>query len=82
MAHANKKQIALYVTAEQDEKITMHAKDIGVSKQKLLSNLVDTGLDDLDLLKKSGLLMIGKGFRNLVDRIRSGDISSVNSQDS
>ena len=74
MAHANRKRVALYLTDEEISKISMYADEIGVSKQQLLANLINTGLDDLALLKKSGLLMIGKGFRNLVYKLRNKEI--------
>jgi hypothetical protein len=75
MAHKDRKQVALYLTEEEDRQITMYAKEIGISKQQLLSNLIGTSLDDLALLKRSGLLMIGKGFRNLVHRLRNDELS-------
>lgn len=74
MAHADKKQMALYVTPEQHEKITKYAKKIGISRQKLLENILGNGLDDLALLEKSGILAIGVGVRDLAYKIRNKEI--------
>lgn len=74
MAHADKKQMALYVTPEQHEKIIKYAKKIGISRQKLLENILANGLEDLALLQKSGILAIGVGVRDLAYKIRNKEI--------
>ena len=76
MAHSNKKQIALYVTDEQHEKIINYADKIGISRQKLLSNFVDSALDDLAVLDKFGILAIGVGIRDLAYKIRHKEIDA------
>lgn len=70
MAHVNKKRAGLYLSPENDEKISNYAEELGISKQKLMENLIDSGLDDLALLKRTGFLAIGKGFRDLVYKLR------------
>lgn len=70
MAHANRKRVALYLTDKQIEKISMYSEELDISKQQVMSNIIDVGLDDLALLKRTGFLMIGKGFRNLVYKLR------------
>lgn len=74
MAHAKKKQIALYVTDEQHEKIVKYADKIGISRQKLLENILTNGLDDLAILEKSGILSIGVGIRDLAYKLRHKEI--------
>ena len=74
MAHANKKQIALYVTDEEHEKITQYADKIGISRQKLLSNFVNAGLEDLAVMDKFGILAVGVGIRDLAYKIRHNEI--------
>lgn len=41
MAHKDKKQIALYVTASEDAKIIHYSQQQGTSKQKLLSAILN-----------------------------------------
>ncbi|SDE61468.1 hypothetical protein [Desulfuromonas thiophila] len=81
MAHAKKKQIALYVTDEQHEKISKYADKIGISKQKLLENILSNGLDDLAILEKSGILAIGVGIRDLAYKIRHKEIDPASIAD-
>ena len=50
------------------------AKKMGLSRNQLISNCLDAGLDDLRLLNSVGLLVVGKGVRDLVDKIRRGEI--------
>lgn len=70
MAHANRKQIALYVTDEEHEKITKYAEKIGISRQKLLSNMINTSLDELDAMDRYKILGIGVGLRDLLYKIK------------
>jgi len=58
-------------TADQVEKF---AGKMGLSSNQLINNLVDVGLDDLRLLNSVGLLVVGRGVRDLVDKIRHGEI--------
>ena len=74
MAHANKKQVALYVTEEENSKITEYAEKIGISRQKLMSNFINAGLDDLAIMNKYGILAIGVGVRDLAYKIRNKEI--------
>lgn len=80
MAHANKKQIALYVTEEENEKITEYADKIGISRQKLLSNFINAGLDDLAIMNKFGILAVGVGIRDLAYKIRNKEIDPADLQ--
>jgi hypothetical protein len=74
MAHANKKQVALYLTDEENEKITKYADKIGISRQKLLANMVNAGLDDLAMMEKYGILTIGVGVRDLLYKFKNKEI--------
>jgi cell division protein ZapA (FtsZ GTPase activity inhibitor) len=73
MAHANRKQFTIYLTDEQNEKITKYAKKMDVSKQRLMSNLIDIGLDEVATLNKLGFLAIGITVRDLLDKIKKID---------
>ena len=74
MAHANRKQISLFVTEEELEKLNKYSKEIGISRQKLLENLLGIGFDELEAIKKYGLLSIGLGVRALVRKLKKSGI--------
>jgi len=78
MAHANRKPITVYLTDEEREQLTHYAKKIGISRQKLIANLVDTGLDDLKLMECFGILTIGKGVRDLLYKMKMEGVDSLN----
>ena len=77
MAHKNKKQIAFYVTEEENEKIDKYSKKIGISRQALLSNILNSGLDDIAALNKYGILAIGVGLRDLLEKFKNKEIESI-----
>ena len=79
MAHANKKQIALYVSTEENEKITRYSERIGISRQKLLSNIINSGLDDIAALEKYGILAVGVGLRDLLYKFKNEEIEPISS---
>ena len=74
MAHANRKQISLFVTDDELEKLGRYSKKIGISRQKLLENILAGGLEDLGSLEKYGILAIGVGVRDLLYKIRNKEI--------
>jgi len=74
MAHANRKQISLFVTEEELEKLNKYSKEIGISRQKLLENLLGIGFDELEAIRKYGLLSIGLGVRALVRKLKNKGI--------
>ena len=81
MAHANKKQISLFLTDEELEKLNKYSKEIGISRQKLLENLLGIGLDELEAMKKYGLLAVGVGIRDLVDKLKKKGIDPASLSD-
>jgi len=64
---------------KQGAEIEKFAAKMGLSTNQLMVNLVNVGLDDLRLLNSVGLLVVGRGLRDLVEKIRSGEIK-VNGQ--
>jgi len=56
------------------DQVDRYADKMGLSTNQLINNLVDVGLDDLRLLNTVGLLVVGRGVRDLVDKIRHGEI--------
>ena len=70
-----KKQVALYLTEEENEKISIYSKKIGVTRQQLMSNLINTGLDELKAMEKYGILAIGVGVRDLLYSLKNKGIT-------
>ncbi len=79
MAHADRKQFTIYLTEEQNEKITKYAKKIDVSKQKMMSNLLDIGLDEVAALNRLGFLGLGVRVRDLVNKLKNVDPDTLDS---
>jgi len=64
---------------KQGAEVEKFAEKMGLSTNQLMVNLVNVGLDDLRMLNSVGLLVVGRGLRDLVEKIRSGEIK-VNGQ--
>ncbi len=79
MAHADRKQFSIYLTDEQNEKITKYSKKLNVSKQKMMSNLLDIGLDEVAVLNKLGFLALGVRVRDLAHKIKKVDPDKLDS---
>lgn len=60
------------VPKDQLEELGKYADKLGISRNKLINNLLETGIDDLRLMEKSGLLVFGRGVRDLVAKLRIG----------
>ena len=74
MAHADRKQISLFVTDEQLDKLNKYSKKIGISRQNLLENILKGGLEDIGVLNKCGIIAVGVGLRDLAYKIRHKEI--------
>jgi len=48
--------------------LDMYAEKMGLSRNKLMNNLIELDLGDLALLNSLGLLTFGAGLRNLLSR--------------
>jgi len=68
------KSISIRLPERSAEKIEYYSEKMGLSQNQLINKLVDVGLDDLRLLDSVGLLLIGKGLRDLVEKVRHGEI--------
>jgi metal-responsive CopG/Arc/MetJ family transcriptional regulator len=60
--------------------LDMYAHKLGISRNQLMNNLLSSGLDDLRLLNRTGFLLMGHGYRQLVEAIRDGKVK-VSDQD-
>ena len=63
-------QITLKLDKSAIEKLDKYAKELKITRQQLMENLIDTGLDDLKILKASGMLMIGTAVRDIAANLR------------
>lgn len=72
---SDKTTITFRVDPQNLKKVDRYAKKMGLSRNQLLNNLVDVGLDDLRVLDAVGILVVGKGIKDLVGKIRSGEVS-------
>jgi len=50
--------------------LDVYAEKMGLSRNQLMNNLVLIGLEDLAMLKRLGLIRVGVGIRNLIERAR------------
>ena len=75
MTQEKKKQVALYLTENENEKISMYSEKIGITRQQLMSNLINTGLDELKAMEKYGILAVGVGVRDLLYKLKAKGIS-------
>jgi len=51
-----------------------YAHKVGLNRAQLMRNLIRIGLDDMKLLNSVGLLVVGRGVRDLIEKVRSGEI--------
>jgi hypothetical protein len=59
----NKRRVTLDFEPEVIDRLDKYASKLGISRQRLVFNLIDTGMDDLAIMDSVGLLLAGKGFR-------------------
>lgn len=74
----DRKQITIYLEHGTANKLEKYAKKIKVSRQRLIENLLENGLEDLNALEKTGMLFVGVGLRDLFDQVRNK--SEINAQ--
>lgn len=67
---SDRQQITLKLDRPAIEKLDNYSKELKITRQQLMENLIDTGLDDLKILKASGMLMIGTAVRDLAAKLR------------
>jgi len=74
-----RKTFSVRLPVQQAQEVERYAEKMGLSSNQLLNNVIAVGLDDLRLLNSVGLLVVGRGVRDLVEKIRHGEIK-VNGQ--
>jgi len=72
-----KTQTIIRLDQEKLDKLDIYAKKIGLSRNQLMNNLLDTGLDDLYLLEKTGMLTMAQVLRRKKDENRQGQLKLI-----
>ena len=75
MTQEKKKQVALYLTDAQNDTITEYANKVGVTRQKLMSNMIDNGIDELKAMERYGILAVGVGVRDLLYKLKAKGVT-------
>jgi len=71
-----KRNSTIYLSASTVERLDRFAEKISISRNKLMENLIETGLDDIALLEKSGMLFVGTSIRDILKKVETGEINS------
>lgn len=66
----DKVTISVIVDREVKDQLEKYAKELDLSVSKLARNLIYMALDDLNILKKTGLVRLVLGFRAITDGIK------------
>ncbi|HRC27436.1 MAG TPA: hypothetical protein PKX87_08410, partial [Alphaproteobacteria bacterium] len=70
MGRLNEKTVTFRIRIDQLPDLDRYAKKLKISRSHLIRNLIDTGLDDLRLLDKTGFLTLTSKGRDLFDVVR------------
>lgn len=68
------KMISLRIPSRLADEIQTYAEKTNLSRNQLMVNLLAYGLEDLRMLNSIGLLVVGKGFRDIVEKVKRGEI--------
>lgn len=69
----NRIHTAIRIEPSTLSELDKFSQKLGISRNQLIINLVAEGLEDLRLLNSCGLLVVGKGLRELVDKVRKNE---------
>jgi len=67
-------EFSLRIPKQLTKDLDRYAKKMGISRNSLARNLLEIGVDDLRMLDRVGLLVVGRGLRDLVEKIKRGEI--------
>jgi metal-responsive CopG/Arc/MetJ family transcriptional regulator len=65
------KVITVKVTPSELKKIDKYAKKIKINRSQMIRNFVESGMDDLDLMNRTGLLTMALKGVDLLSNIKS-----------
>lgn len=61
--------LGVWIDAETRNRLTSAAEAIGIPRNKLIVNLLRVGLDDVELLQKTGVIKLYKAISSRGERI-------------
>ena len=64
-------KVTFKLSASKVEKLDQFAQQIGVTRSQLVRNMIDTSLDDLAILRTTGMLSLAMKGVNLFDVVRN-----------
>lgn len=67
----DKVTISVVIDREVKDQLEHLSKEFDLSVSKLARNLIYTGLDDMKVLKKTGLVRLVLGFRAIKDNLKT-----------
>jgi len=70
MEKSEKTQRSFYLEKSTFDELDRYAARIKISRNKLMENLIDAGLEDLKLMEKTGMLAIGIGINDVIYKLR------------
>jgi len=71
MEKLNQKTVTFRIRDDQLEEIEKYAEKLKITRSHLIRNLLDSGLDDLRLLDKTGFLTLSSKGRDLFSIVRN-----------
>lgn len=67
-----KKNIVVYLSVSEIERLTKYAGILKISRNALIKNLLNNGMDDLAVLHRLGVLRVGVSVRDLLEAKKDG----------
>jgi hypothetical protein len=64
-------KVTFKLPASKVEKLDQFAQQIGITRSQLVRNMIDTSLDDLAILRTTGMLSLAMKGVNLFDVVRN-----------
>jgi len=59
------KETILRTTEQRLDRLAIYADKMGMSRNQLMNNILEIGLEELDMMNRLGLLRVGVGLRSL-----------------
>jgi predicted DNA-binding protein len=66
----NKKAVSIWIDKELDIKIEYLADKAGITKSKLLANMIEVTVEEIEAADKIGLLALARVFQDLRERTK------------
>lgn len=66
----DKKAVTIWISKEMVERIDRLAKKGDLTRSKLLSNVIEVGVEELEIMDKTGIWAMAKIFEDIRQRLR------------